>query len=513
MFDNFFVSDKIRHNQNLVSQVVEILVEKISNTDSLKFISQMKTGNIFDAVFSGKTGEGKGVLSLEGNNVVVELPKAIPLKKQPNQSTPLNKQAEQSTRTPLFKGQTIRVRVESSWPKPTLKIIQPPLEKGQPENPETRTVLTHRAKSISTLPRVEEFSQSTNSPKNTVKALITRILDPKSIMVDTGSRHIVVPVKNSELMKVGEKVDISFENTEKGHNPRLVNTSTTNIKSLDIKTIIPYLSGRMPLVQLAHLIKDEILGSPVMKELNIKLDVVTRLRDTLSLLIPREGETPSERQVRQQVESSGVNYEAKIRKAFELGLPVHKEVASDLKGLLLNLYKSADKAWQTKKKLEPLSEFRQTIKFAIDNIEFNQLSSKISKQENQPLVIQIPNPLSSGNQTIQLYIRKDSLGEESKDKDKKSSHNVAFFLDLSFLGKIKINAQIGKERLSLRIDVESEGVANFVSDKAEFFKEKMKESNFETSVECCVIGQVKPIKDNLIEMLISQNTSLVNIKT
>jgi hypothetical protein len=511
MFDNFFVSDKIDHNQNLISQVVEILAEKISNTDSLKFISQMKTGNIFDAVFSGKTGEGKGVLSLEGNNIVVELPKAIPSQKQPNQSTPLNKQPEKATRAPLFKGQTIRVRVESSWPKPTLKIIQPALQQGQPENPETRTILTHRAKSISSLSRVEDFFQTTNLPKNSVKALITRILDSKSIMVDTGSRNIVVPVKNSELMNVGEKVDIFFENTEKGHNPRLVNTSTTNIKPLDIKTIIPYLSGRMPLVRFAHLLMDEVLGSPVMQELNINLDVVTRLRDTLILLIPRKGETPSEVQVRQQVESSGVNYEAKIRQAFELGLPVHKEVASDLKGLLLNLYQSADKAWQTKKRSEPLSEFRQTIKFAIDNIEFNQLSSNISKQENQPLVIQIPNPLSSGNQTIQLYIRKDSLGEESKDK--KSSHNVAFFLDLSFLGKIKINAQIGKERLSLRIDVESEGVANFVRDKAEVFKEKMKESNIETSVECCVIGQVKPIKDNLIEMLISQNTSLVNIKT
>ena len=511
MFDNFFVSDKIGHNQNLISQVVEILLEKISNTDSLKFISQMKTGNIFDAVFSGKTSEGKGVLSFNGNDVVVELPKAISLKKQPKQSTPLNKQPEKVTRVPLSKGQIIRVRVESSWPKPTLKIIQPPLKQGQPENPVTRTVLTHRAKSISTLSRVEEFSQTTNSPKNTVKALISRILDSKSIMVDTGSRNIVVPVKNSELMKVGEKVDIYFEKTDKGHNPRLVNTSTTNIKSLDIQNIIPYLSGRMPLVQMAHLLMDEILGSPVMQELNINLDLVTRLRDTLSLLIPSEGKTPSERKLRQQVESSGVSYEAKIRQAFELGLPVHKEVASDLKGLLLNLYQSADKAWQTKKGSEPLSEFRQTIKLAIDNIEFNQLSSKISKQENQPLVIQIPNPLSSGNQTIQLYIRKDSSGEESDGK--KNSHNVTFFLDLSFLGKIKINAQIGKERLSLRIDVESEGVANFVREKAEIFKEKMKESNIETSVECCVTGQVKPIKDNLIEMLISQNTSLVNIKT
>ena len=81
------------------------------------------------------------------------------------------------------------------------------------------------------------------------------------------------------------------------------------------------------------------------------------------------------------------------------------------------------------------------------------------------------------------------------------------------MGKIKINAQIGQERLSLRIDVESEDVAKFVRYKSKVFKEKMKDHNIETSVECCVTGQVKPLKDNVIEMLISKNTSLVNIKT
>ena len=34
-----------------------------------------------------------------------------------------------------------------------------------------------------------------------------------------------------------------------------------------------------------------------------------------------------------------------------------------------------------------------------------------------------------------------------------------------------------------------------------------------TSVECYVTHEVKPEKDNLIELLVSQNTSLINIKT
>ena len=33
MFENLIVSDKIGQKQNLISQVVEILVERVSNTD------------------------------------------------------------------------------------------------------------------------------------------------------------------------------------------------------------------------------------------------------------------------------------------------------------------------------------------------------------------------------------------------------------------------------------------------------------------------------------------------
>jgi hypothetical protein len=236
------------------------------------------------------------------------------------------------------------------------------------------------------------------------------------------------------------------------------------------------------------------------------------LKGTLQLLVPAEGKLPSEGQVRQQVESSGINYEAKVRQSIESGLPAHKELASDLKGLLLKLDQSADKVASSVKAPARLAEFRQTIKFAIDNIELNQLSSQVSKQESQPLVIQIPNPLSSGNKTLQLYVRKDSSNEEGVEKNKKSSHNVAFFLDLSFLGKIKISAQIGQDLLSVKMDTENEDIAKFINDKAKDFKEIMGGHNIKTSVECCVTDKVKPEKDSLIELLVSQNTSLVNIK-
>lgn len=503
MFENLIASDRTGQTENLINQVVKILAGKDSNAATLKFISQLQTGKILDAVFTGKAPGGKGVLSIEGNKVVVELPKAVSFEKQ----------QEQQTRIPLNKGQALRVRVESSGPKPALKIISPALHQDRPYSHETKTNLTPRGKSFSRLTRFEDFSQTPGSPKPVTSARITHIVDSKNIIVDTGNRSLVVPVENTESLKIGTKVNISFEKTEKGQSPSLVNISTNNTKKIDFNTLKPYLPARMPLVKMANLLMDEVLVSPVMQELKVSSDVIARLKSTLQLLVPGEGKLPSEGQVRQQVESSGINYEAKVRQSIESGLPANKELAGDLKGLLLKLDQSADKAASSVKAPAPLAEFRQTIKFALDNIELNQLSSQVSKQESQPLVIQIPNPLSSGNKTLQLYVRKDSSDEEGEDKDKKSSHNVAFFLDLSFLGKIKISAQIGQERLSIKMDAESEDIAKFINEKSKDFKETMSGHNIETSVECCVTDKVKPEKDSLIELLVSQNTSLVNIKT
>ena len=503
MFENLIASDRVGQTENLINQVVKILAGKDSNAATLKFISQLQAGKILDAVFTGKASGGKEVLSIEGHKVIVELPKAVSFEKQ----------QEQQTRIPLNKGQAIRVRVESSGPKPTLKIISPALHQDQPYSHETKINLTPRGKSFSKLTRFEDFSQTPGSPKPLTSARITHIVDSKNIIVDTGSRSLVVPVENTEPLKPGAQVNISFEKTEKGQSPSLINVSNDNTKKIDFNTLKPYLPARMPLVKLANLLMDEVLDSPVMQELKISSDVIARLKGTLQLFVPDEGQLPSEGQVRQQVESSGINYEAKVRQSIESGLPANKELASDLKGLLLKLDQSADKDASSVKVSAPLAEFRQIIKLAIDNIEINQLSSQVSKQESQPLVIQIPNPLSSGNKTLQLYVRKDSSDEKGEDKDKKSRHNVAFFLDLSFLGKIKISTQIGQERLSVKIDVESEDIEKFVNDKANDFKETMEGHSIKTSVDCCVNDKVKPEKDSLIELLVSQNTSLINIKT
>jgi len=514
MFKNFSPLDPSTQIDNLTQQVLKVLGGKDSNPATLKFISELQSGNLFNAVFVKNLPGGKGVLSLEGNKVIVELP--LSSKGQDGQ--------KELTGTSLTKGQTILVRVENSGAKPALKIIPP--QEDPFKNVEVTTNLTSRGKSISRFLGLEEVHQLASPPKNITSARIISVVDSKSILIEAGGKSFSVSVENTENFKPGSQVNISLEKTQSGQQPvltpsgqqsELVETGASKIKKLDFNSLKPYLPARMPLVKMAYLLKSEILDSPVIPDMKIQSDVVARLRDTLRLLLPGEGEIPSATQVRQQVESSGVSYEAKVRQVLEFpaNTQAHKELAGDLKGLLLKLYHSAEQASAKVEQGAPtrFAEFRQTIKYAIDNIELNQLSSQISKQENQPLVIQIPNPLSSGNKTIQLFVRDDSSENETGCKKEKKSHQAAFFLDLSFLGKIKINAKMNPESLSVSIDVESEEIADFIRHRASDFEEKMSEDKINASVECHVAQEVKPEKDNLIELLVSQNTSLINIKT
>ena len=156
---------------------------------------------------------------------------------------------------------------------------------------------------------------------------------------------------------------------------------------------------------------------------------------------------------------------------------------------------------------------QQKIKVAVDNIELNQVSTKISNQENQPLVLQIPNPISPNEKTINLFIRKDSDENKNGENSDKGFYNLAFYLELSSLGNIKMNVKVGADSMIIRMSVDREDVAEFVHNKAPEFEQRMKINDLNTTVDCFIEEKILPIKDNLIELLVSKNTSLLNVKT
>tara|TARA_Y100001960_G_C14660825_1_gene820711 strand:- start:136 stop:1359 length:1224 start_codon:yes stop_codon:yes gene_type:complete len=407
----------------------------------------------------------------------------------------------------------VSVQIQNSSSEKELKIVSFGFSSRLNNNIGVTTNITPRGKSISRFLCFEDLCQT--KPRQVVRARIIQIIDSKKLMIQAGNNNFKVEVENAENLKPGNMINLLAKNTPKGiiigGNEFGLNTQ----KTVCFETIKPYLPARMPLSQMTQLLKNEVLGSAFLQDLKLKPEVLIQLKDTLSLLNSSEGKIPNAVQIKKQIEASGINYEAKVRKAIQspINSPLRKELIGDLKGLLLKLYDSSERVSTKKSKQGSFNNFRQIIKKALDNVELNQLSNQISKQENQPLVIQIPNPVSSKNNTIQLFFRDQDSESADDSRNRTNKKNVKFFLDLSALGEMDINAQMGADNLTVRIGVKDEKVANFIRERKSAFEEKMNELKVYTCVECNVNKNVEPIKDSLTELLVNQNTPLINIKS
>ena len=71
---------------------------------------------------------------------------------------------------------------------------------------------------------------------------------------------------------------------------------------------------------------------------------------------------------------------------------------------------------------------------------------------------------------------------------------LVFFLELSALGNLRVDAKMNKELISIKIDVESQDIANFIDSHLKEFSAGLEEMGFEVNASCFV---VRKIVDNL----------------
>lgn len=491
--------------ENLVNKVIKILSGESSPLIPMGLKNQLQPGKLLQGEIIKILPKGKATVSIAGQKVVAELPD-VSLKSRDNSMAAKQEYSFKSR-------QKIYVQVEKGNPEPVLKLVSAPQQKIQDEGYTTNFSRKIKPEIL----KFENFNALKLPPDKVVPVTINRINNANTLSVQFEDQEFLVKTENANLYRSGDTVRIQFQKVENGFKSVLLDNPEKTGK-IDLEMIKPYLPSRMPLGKLVSELTREIIDSPVLKELAIKPEIVGRLKETLQALTPKLGVTPDEVEIEGQVDKSGIRYEAKVKQVLSQpdNSKIRLELTRDLKGQLLDLIQATEKAVKTlseQNQSRQISEFQQRIKVSVDSIELNQLSSKVSTQENQPLVLQIPNPLSPNDKTINLFIREDSKDEGGGEKDKKGVYNLAFFLDLSALGNIKINAKVGPESLAIHMDVEQDEIAEFIIKNAGEFEQRMKDKELNTTVECCVEEKVNPIKDNLIELLVSNNTSLLSVKT
>ena len=351
----------------------------------------------------------------------------------------------------------------------------------------------------------------------------------KATIVDSQTNNTVVKFENrliraysfSEPPNLGEKISLIV--TPYLDRFKLVSQDDRASKLVDIfkiKSLLPYKESFGVMVQKLDILLN---SSEIIKSLRAETGLVSRLIKTLNLLkspffeqdLTSQGSTL----VKQQIDLSGINYESKVKNALEGKelLDVPTNVKNDLKGQLINLLKlleiriggnetSAIQRYQLLKVIKVLMR-------AVDNIELQQLTNQLSRQENQPITLQIPDPFMIGK-TINLYIRQSE--DKSKNKENKENKSVllVFFLELSALGNLRVDAKINNQAISLRIDVENSNIAKFVENSLKDFCSSLDDLGFEVNASCGVVANIdKELESKLNPLLISETNRLVDLRT
>ena len=351
----------------------------------------------------------------------------------------------------------------------------------------------------------------------------------KATIVDSQTNNTVVKFENrliraysfSEPPNLGEKISLIV--TPYLDRFKLVSQDDRASKLVDIfkiKSLLPYKESFGVMVQKLDILLN---SSEIIKSLRAETGLVSRLIKTLNLLkapffeqdLTSQGSTL----VKQQIDLSGINYESKVKHALEGKelLDVPTNVKNDLKGQLINLLKlleiriggnetSAIQRYQLLKVIKVLMR-------AVDNIELQQLTNQLSRQENQPITLQIPDPFMIGK-TINLYIRQSE--DKSKNKENKENKSVllVFFLELSALGNLRVDAKINNQAISLRIDVENSNIAKFVENSLKDFCSSLDDLGFEVNASCGVVANIdKELESKLNPLLISETNRLVDLRT
>ena len=351
----------------------------------------------------------------------------------------------------------------------------------------------------------------------------------KATIVDSQTNNTVVKFENrliraysfSEPPNLGEKISLIV--TPYLDRFKLVSQDDRASKLVDIfkiKSLLPYKESFGVMVQKLDILLN---SSEIIKSLRAETGLVSRLIKTLNLLkspffeqdLTSQGSTL----IKQQIDLSGINYESKVKHALEGKelLDVPTNVKNDLKGQLINLLKlleiriggnetSAIQRYQLLKVIKVLMR-------AVDNIELQQLTNQLSRQENQPITLQIPDPFMIGK-TINLYIRQSE--DKSKNKENKENKSVllVFFLELSALGNLRVDAKINNQAISLRIDVENSNIAKFIENSLKDFCLSLDDLGFKVNASCGVVANIdKELESKLNPLLISETNRLVDLRT
>jgi hypothetical protein len=181
------------------------------------------------------------------------------------------------------------------------------------------------------------------------------------------------------------------------------------------------------------------------------------LRALQSLLISREMvRNPSF--VKEFLSQLGIFFEKDLEKAFLEKKPPQE---GTLKGLLLKLAASLQDPSGSLPSTESTRRLSELVEKGINAIEAQQVVNVLLQESNQTFMLQIPLLFPQGLRMQEVYIEGDR--EPSAEQDEQRRYRIVFFLDMTAIGTLMVDAGVKGQTVSCALRSEDAAVCDFIN--------------------------------------------------
>ncbi len=522
------------------------------------FIQNYSTGQTLAGKVVQVLPEQKAVVELQGEKLLLQFPRPvnpgqnIAIKIEQVHPSPILKLTEFSSLTSSQKiapGNLAKVGAPLNTPESDKTSIQyrsadslsgtpvPGAENGQaaPDtkgtNPLTKAELKATApldKRVTTAP----LSKTDLKPLGVeggqkVKAEVIRVVDRETVQVRFNDNAVTVKYAASKKLQPGEPIYLHAKPIPSGkfvleveQNPI---PSSTARPSLGLSVLKNYLPARQPLIQVLAGLKEVFLEGPLtqLKALNIDSGQLKQLQINLQKIVSGEFKAPDAVQLKEMVDRSGFHYEAKVKDfVLEPGLS-NKNVLleNDLKGQLMRLARQLEQipagATESTASEKFTGKLMAQVNQAVSNIELQQLTHHFAKEEQHPLLLQLPENLLGEEDRFKIYIFPDQREDAGRESDFHNRiFNLVFLLNLSALGDLRIETKIFKDEISIHITGSNSDAVQFIQAHVPELEDLFQEEGFSISVTSQHQTEVSmEVPDSLGQLLIDTPLQMVDLKT
>ncbi len=522
------------------------------------FIQNYSTGQTLAGKVVQVLPEQKAVVELQGEKLLLQFPRPvnpgqnIAIKIEQIHPSPILKLTEFSSLTSSQKiapGNLAKVGTPLNTPESDKTSIQyrsadslsgtpvPGAENGQaaPDTKVTNPLTKAELKATAPLDkRVTSAPLSKTDLKplgieggQKVKAEVIRVVDRETVQVRFNDNAVTIRYAASQKLQLGEPIYLHAKPIPSGkfvlEVEQIPIPSVTVRPPLELSVLKNYLPARQPLIQVLAGLKEVFLEGPLtqLKELNIDPAQLKQLQTNLQKIISREFKAPDAAQLKEMIDRSGFHYEAKVKDfVLEPGLS-NKNVLleNDLKGQLMRLARQLEQipagATESTASEKFTGKLMAQVSQAVSNIELQQLTHHFAKEEQHPLLLQLPENLLGEEDRFKIYIFPDQREDAGQESDFHNRiFNLIFLLKLSALGDLRIETKIFKDEISIHITGSNSDAVQFIQAHVPELEDLFQEVGFSISVTSQHQTEVSmEVPDSLGQLLIDTPLQMVDLKT